>query len=204
MGDGVRLCPIVLDVLHRTGFPAPCVVDEKLRIDTELLIERLLGKMGDAAHGVDALAVEPRRDALCDAPEVGERRMIPQRLLKERLVEVPDAVGRLFRRDVERDLGEIQIGADARRGGDVRAPRDLFDEELHELLGRLFVDGQIVGDIEEALVDGIDVDVALVHIVEVDAVDLGGIVDVLLHPRPGDDELEMLRHLEHPAAVSHP
>ena len=75
--------------------------------------------------------------------------MIPKRLLKERLVEVPDAVGRLLCRDVERDLGKVQIGADARRGGDVRAPRNLFDEEADELFGRLFIDGKIVGDIQK-------------------------------------------------------
>ena len=40
--DAVRLRPVSFDILHPARFPAPGVVDEQLRVDTEHLITQLL------------------------------------------------------------------------------------------------------------------------------------------------------------------
>ena len=190
LGDGARL-----DALR--------VVDQVLGRHAELAVQKRIVERGHPHQVGRAVFGEARRDARSDAPDVGDGPMPPDLLAKQLLVEVPDAVVDVLRRDIERHLGQEQIGADARGGADA-APREHGVHELaRELAGGLVVQGQIGRRIDEAFVDGVHVDVVGADELEVDAVDLRGDLHVVAHARLGHDVVDALGDLEHAAAVAH-
>ena len=194
---------IGLDVLHAHGFDAPCMVDEDLGVDAELLVERLLGSHGKLAHGVDAHAREPAHGALADTPEISERLVVPEGRLVALLVELAKEVGAVLCRDVEGDLGEVEVGSDATACGDARGGEHVGADALAELARRASVEREVVSHVHEDLVDGVDVDVLRREVLEVDAVDVGGALHVERHARRRHDVVEILGDLEHAAAVAH-
>ena len=200
-GDGVALGPVAFDVPYAAGLAAPRMVDQKLRVDAERFVQQFLRCGRDAAHRVDAVAAEPCGRAARDAPEVGDRAVIPQRFSVALLVEKADVIRCLFGCDVQGDLCKVQVRADPRGGGDVQPVRDF----VHELFCKRYpvraVERQIFRRVDEGFVDRVDMHVLRREIVEVDAVDVRCVVHVQLHPRERDLVGDALRDVGKAAAV---
>ena len=96
----------------------------------------------------------------------------------------------MFRHDVHSDLGQIQVRADARRGGDPGRGEDFPDQFHCEVAGGEFVEFQIRSRVDEHLVDGIDVDVVRRDVFQIDAVNLRTDLDVTRHSRHGNDVIQ--------------
>lgn len=158
--------------------------------------------MGDGAHITQSQALQPASYARADAPEVRERLMVPERLPEGLLIERADAVRRVLRLDIEGNLREVEVRADAAGGGEAETALDFPQQELSRFTRRPLVDHAIACEIDEGLVDGIDKDILLAEIVQVEAVDLSGVVEIELHARRGRDVVQMRRNLEQAAAVA--
>jgi len=197
--DTVGLRPVRLDVSHPAGLPAPGVVDEELGVDTEHPVEQLLvvvfagfaeGAAGDVAHGVEASGFQLPGVALAHPPEVRQGAVSPELFPVTQLIQLGDADAVLIRRnvlrhDVHGHLAEVEIAADARRGGDAGGPQDIQDHGLRQFPGRHPVGLQVTGDIHHHLVDGVDMDILRGDVFQVDVVDLGADLDVPRHPGRG-------------------
>ena len=148
--DAVGLRPVRLDVSHPAGLPAPGVVDEELGVDAEHPVEQLLvvvfagvpeGAAGDVAHGVKSGGFQLPGVALAHPPEVRQGAVIPELFPVTQLIQLGDADAVLIRRnvlrhDVHGHLAEVEIAADARRGGDAGGPQDIQDHGLRQFLRR--------------------------------------------------------------------
>ena len=192
-----------MDVLHGDGLPSPCVVDQKLRVHTELPVEGLLVCLRDPAHGADPETLKPGSRPFPDAPEIRERLVIPERLAVGFLVQYPDEIVCVLGCDVQRDLGQIQVRTDPAGGTHPDASGHLVHQEQRHLFRRLPVPLQIARNVQKGLVDGIDVDVLRGDVSDIDAVDLRRVIDVLLHPWRRHDVIDPLGDLEDAAAVAH-
>ena len=106
----------------------------------------------------------------------------------------------VLRLDIERDFAEEEVGADARRRADSRCIVDTVDGLDGDLLRRALVERKVGGDIDEALVDRVDVNVLRRKHLQVDAVNLGRDLHVALHARLGLNVLDVLWDLEDAAA----
>ena len=107
----------------------------------------------------------------------------------------------VLRRDVERYLGEEQVRTDARGGADARVGQHRVHEHDGELLRPHPVQRKVRCRVDEALVDGVRVDVLRRHVAQVDRVDVGRHLHVALHARTCHDVVHALGNLEHAAAA---
>ena len=197
--DAVGLWPVGLDVLYPAGFPAPGVVDEELGVDAEQPVEQLLvvvfagfpeGAAGDVAHGVKSGGFQLPGVALAHPPEVRQGAVIPELFPVAQLIQLGDADAVLIRRnvlrhDVHGHLAEVEVAADARRGGDAGGPQDIQNHGLRQLPGCHVIGWEVAGDVHHHLVDGVDMDVLRGDVFQVYVVDLGADLDVLRHPGRG-------------------
>ena len=200
-GDAVGLGLVGLDIGNGAGLPAPGMVDEQLGVDTEELIEEgfvMEGgglshrAAGDIPHGVEAVGLQGSLVALPHPPEVGEGAVIPQKGAVGVLVKLRDAdtvgVGLgVLGHDIHGHLTEVEIGADACRGGDARLPQDVADDAAGEVVGGKAALLQIGSRVDEDLVDGVDVDILGGDVLKVDLIDAGAVLHVVGHAGRGDD-----------------
>ena len=117
----------------------------------------------------------------------------PERLFVQ--LRHPDPVpvgGHFFRRDVHGDFRQVQVGANPPGGGDARLPQYAADDGGDQLVGSHAVQGEVGRQVHKGLVDGVDVDVLGRQVLEVDAVDLGGHLQVPGHPGHGGDVLHLV------------
>ena len=192
---------IVFDVGHGGALPAPGVVDEQLRVDAEGLVQHALVGVGHLAHGLYAQPLQPPDRALAYAPEVRHGPVIPQRLPVAVFAEDADEVACVLGDDVQSHLGQIQIAADAAGGGDAQGVFDICHDGHGKLPCVHLPGGEIIRYVHEHLVYGVYMDILRRRVLQVDAVDPGGIVDIQGHPGRGGDVFDALGDLEHPAAV---
>ena len=204
--EALGLGLVGLAVRNLRGFPAPGVVDQKLRVDAEEAVEELLvvdggggahRTAGDVAHGGHAVLGELARGSAADAPEVREGFVAPQLLAVGALVEDGDADavfirGNMLGHDVHGDLGEVEVGADAGGGGDAGLREDVEDHLAGELRRGHVVEREVVGDVDEDLVDGVHQKVLHGDVAQVDLDDPLRVLHVVLHARRGDDQVELL------------
>ena len=121
--------------------------------------------------------------------------MAPQPPPVAPLVQLRDAHPVLVRRhvlgpDVHGHLGQVQVGAHARRGGDAGGLENVQDDRAGQLPGRHVVGVQVVGHVHEHLVDAVGEDVLRCDVFQVDAVDFGAPVDVVGHPGRGHQVIQ--------------
>ena len=195
-GGALRL--VGLDLGDGAGLHAPGVIDEVLGVHPELAVEHVRIHLGDA------LQIEHPSDARPDVPNVGDRPMPPDALAERASVKLPHAIRRVLGRDVERHLRKEQVGADAHGGRDARLREHCRAQGVGELAGRQVVQLQVGRGVDEALVDGIRVDVLDGHVAQVGAVDLRRHLHVARHARLGRDVVDPRGNLVEPAAVFHP
>ena len=114
--------------------------------------------------------------------------MVPKLLAITHLVQFGDAHtvfvgGYVLGNDVHGHLAEVEVGSDAGGGGDARLAQHMRNHAPSQFVGAYLVCSQIVGDIHEHLVDGVDMDVLGGYVLEVDAIDACAVVDVVGHAR---------------------
>ena len=193
-----------LDVRHGAGLPAPGVVNEQLRVHAKEPVEQILaaahpvlphGTAGDVPHGEQPVGLQLPGIAPAHPPEVRQRTVRPQLAAVAQLRQFRHAHTVLVRRgvlgqNVQGHLAQVQVGADARRGGDAGLGEDLLDDGGGELPGVHAPGLQVGGGVDEHLVDGIDVDVLRRGVAQVDAVNLRAAFHVAGHAGRGADEVQ--------------
>ena len=201
--DAVGLRLVGFNVRNGARLPTPGVVDEQLRIHAKELIQHFIvlhGLAGHIAHGEHPMLLQLSCITPADTPEVRERAVAPERAPIAHLVQFcdPDAVAvsrNMLCHDVHSDLAEVHVGADACRGRDARGGQNVQNDFHGELAGCKFVGAEVVGCIDEHLVDGIDMDILRRHILQVHIVDLGAGFHILSHLGRGynivDSQLRM-------------
>jgi hypothetical protein len=171
------------------------VVDEDLCVHAENLIQTIFsvdGKPCQVPHGVDAVGFQPLDGAGTGHPEIRQGSVVPQQIPVGLLVQLCNADAVLVRRDmlchnIHGQLCKVEVGADACRCGDAGVVQHLPHHGHGKLVGAHVVIGQIARHVNENLVDGVGVDVRRGHIFEVGLVDLGGHVQIPLHPGRRND-----------------
>ena len=184
------------------GLHAVRMIDEILGVDPKLTIEHLLIEPAHAEQVAHTVFFKTSRNARADVPDVGDGAVRPDLLLERRLVENADAVGGMLGRDVERDLGKEQVGPDTGGGADVLLGAHRIYEHHRETLGVDPVEGKIGRDIDEALVDGVGIDVFRGNVAQVDAVNVGRDLHVEPHARRRHDVVDRLGNLKDATAVA--
>ena len=145
------------------------MVDDQLGVDAEGFVEPVLAigvERGtrNVAQSEKLHRLELLRDAFTDAPEIRQRAVCPELFPEGHLVERRDAnavlIGFGFLGfDVHGDLGEEEIGADARRRRDARRVQHVEDHGPRQLASGRAVGLQIAGNVHQHLVDGVGVDI---------------------------------------------
>ena len=201
--DAVGAGLVAFDLLHAAGFAAPCVVDEDFCIHAENLIQTIFSVDGEPCqvpHGVDAVGFQSLDGAGTGHPEIRQRAMVPQQIPVGLLVQLRNADAILVRRDmlchnVHGQLCKVEVGADACRCGDAGVVQHLPHHGHGKFMGAHVVVGQIACHINENLVDGVGVDICRGHIFEVGLVDLGGHIQIPLHPGRRNDVTQTQRRV---------
>ena len=103
-GNGLRFRPICMNFGDRCRFSSPGVIVEQESVDAECFADGFVRRVRDIAHRKEPHALEPSLDAVTDAPEVRERRMLPECPTERFFVEKANAVGGVLRGDVESNL----------------------------------------------------------------------------------------------------
>ena len=162
------------------------MVNQKLRVYAEQAVQKLfiviirlrsLGTPGNIPHRIEAVLRQLSRIPPAHPPEIRQRPVIPQRSAVAHLIQLRDADPVLIRRhvlgrDVHGNLGKIKICSDAGGGGDAGLRQDRPDHPEGQFMGRRLIDMQVVGHIDEHLVDGIDVNILLGNEAQIDLVRL--------------------------------
>ena len=193
--DAVRFRFVGLDVRHSCRFPAPGVIDEKLRVDAQGVVQRVLvggAQPGHVPHGEAAQVFQPLRDAPAHAPEVRQRPVAPEGFPVGLFVQLRDAHAVFIRlhvlgHDVHGHLGQVQVRPNAGGGSDAGFFIHLMDQPGGQFPAGAFVGLQVACGINEAFVNGIDMDVFRGNIPEIYGIDLRADLLIQQHPGRGGD-----------------
>ena len=158
------------------------------------------GKPCQVPHRINAVGFQPLDGAGTGHPEIRQRSVVPQQIPVGLLVQLCNADTIFIRRDVlchnvHGQLCKVEVGADACRCGDAGVVQYLPHHGHGKLVGAHVVVGQIARHINENLVDGVGVDIRRGHIFEVGLVDLGGHIQIPLHPGRRNDVAQPQRRV---------
>ena len=90
---------------------------------------------------------------------------------------------------IHRHFAEVEVCANSRSCRDTGCREDIQNDLHGKVMGRQLVGGEVVGDIHEHLVDGVDDDVLRCDILHVNLIDAGAVLHVVRHARRRDDEV---------------
>ena len=190
-------------LLDGARFQAPRVVDKVFGVFAELAAQHLGVDGANPRKVVRAVLGQAAGDARPDAPDVGDRAVEPDLALERLVVKLADAVAGVLRANVERHLRLEHVRSDAGRGGDIRnlegAPHQAFCERAR--VGA--VEAQVGRGIDEALVDGIRLQVLWADKLKVAAHDFAADLHVSFHARDGGQVLDARWDVAHATAVAH-
>jgi len=203
LADAVGAGLVAFDLGHAAGLITPCVVDENFRVHAENLIQTIFPvdrKPCQVPHGVDTVSFQPLDRAGTGHPKIRQRSVVPQQIPIGLLVQLCNADAIFVCRNVlchnvHGQLCKVEVGADACRCGDSGVGQHLPHHGHGKLVGAHVVIGQIARHINENLVDGIRVNIRRGHIFEVGLVDLGGHVQIPLHPGRRNDVAQSQRRV---------
>ena len=179
------------------------MVNKDFCVHAKDLIQTIFSMDGEPCqvpHGVDAMSFQPLDGSGTGHPEIRQRSVVPQQIPVGLLVQLCNADTIFIRRDVlchnvHGQLCKVEVGADARRCGDAGVVQHLPYHGHGKLMGAHVVIGQIARHINENLVNGVGVDIRRGHIFEVGLVDLGGNVQIPLHPGRRNDVAQPQRRV---------
>ena len=135
------------------------MVNQDLGIHAKLSVERLFGSHRKLSHRMNPHARQPLRRALAHAPKIGDGPMIPERRFVAFLGELPEEARTMLGGDVERDFGEIHVGAKPASGRYPCGLHDVIANAFPQLTGRTPIKLEVSCHIHESLVDRIDMDI---------------------------------------------
>ena len=177
------------------------MVDEDLAVDPESLIKEFFvinASLGNVAHGEHAVFLQTVCLSRADLPEVRERSVLPEKVLVRIFIQLCDPYAvpvrrRFFCRDVHGYLGEIQVGPDSDRCGDPCCFQDIPEHGHCHDMGRmfmlllrfLFIEVKIGRRVDEAFVNGIDVNVFGRSIAQQNGINQGRHPLIFRHARRG-------------------
>ena len=145
------------------------------------------GKTCQVPHSVDAMSFQPLDGAGASHPEIRQRSVVPQQIPVGLLVQLRNADTIFVCRDmlchnVHGQLCKVEVGADACRCGDAGVVQHLPHHGHGKFMGAHVIIRQIARHINENLVDGVGINIRRGYIFEVGLVDLGGHIQIPLHP----------------------
>ena len=149
----MRLRLVGLDIRNRTRLTAPRMVDQQFCIHAEHAVQQFFvikfirfskRAADDIAHCGKSLCLEFFRNPVPDAPEIGQRPVLPERFTIAALGEAGDAHAVFIRLhmlglDVHGDFGQIQIRADPGGCGDAGCAQNIQNDCPRQFLRRLAV-----------------------------------------------------------------
>ena len=145
----IRARTVLLNIFNGGWFPSPSVINEKLRIDTERLIQHFLAvwhhrEPCNISHREQAHSFQLSAVSTSDSPKIRKRSMTPQQFTVFHFIELRDTdavlVSRyVFSYDVHRYFREIHIRSDSGSCRDTRSVKHLADHRHSKL-----VRGQLV------------------------------------------------------------
>ena len=146
------------------------------------------------------MGFQPLDGAGTGHPEIRQRAVVPQQIPIGLLVQLCNADAifvcwNVLCHNVHGQLCKVEVGADACRCGDAGVVQHLPHHGHGKLMGAHVVIGQIARHINENLVDGVGVDIRRGHIFEVGLVDLGGHIQIPLHPGRRNDVAQPQRRV---------
>lgn len=163
--NAVRGRPVLLDNINRHRFPAPGMVDDEFCINAKDLIEqgfkdRIKGCPGNISQREQLHRLQSGCDTAADPPEIRQRSVRPKNLSETHLVQFSYAdavlVGFGFLgNDIHGHLGKEQIRADTGRSRDAGVVEHIAYHRHGHLMGGHAVGAQVVGHVNEHLVNGI-------------------------------------------------
>ena len=169
--------PVVFDILHGDRFDPPGMIDQDLPVDPEFTVEPFFviqRHFRDIPHGKQIGILQGPCLSMSDLPEIRQRPVLPEPQFIGVLIQRGDPDAVFVRRcflgdDIHCHLGEIQIGTDACRRRDPGGSKHIaYHGDEHQTCRfhagpsrRLFIEMQIGGGINEAVIDGVDMDVFL-------------------------------------------
>ena len=162
-----RLRLVRLDIGHGYRLISPAMVDQEFRVHAEQFIEQFLvvvvggfadGAPGNVPHGVEPLGLQLFGIARSHPPEVCEGAVIPQQAAVAHLVHGGDTNAALIRLgvlgpDIHGHLRQVQVGSNARRGGNAGGVQHIQHDLPGQLSGGELVSGKVVGHVHQHLVD---------------------------------------------------
>lgn len=113
-------------------------------------------------------------------------------------------VGDFLGRDIQRNLSQKQVRANAGGGAYARFIQHRIHQHYRHFFGRTFIHFQVRRDINKALVNGIDMDVFGRNIAQINPVNLGGYFHILFHAGHGGDVFNVFGDFKDPATIANP
>ena len=190
-----------LDCLNGARLVSPSVVDQKLGIHAEKLIqERFVASFEHTADGATCHVAHRKHSvgfkrsciALANAPEVGQGTVIPKLLAVGDLVKLCNSYavlvcGHLLCHNVHCNLGKIQIGSDTNRGGNSRCRQHVADEHTCKLMPCHSSGFEIARCINEHFINRVNVDILGGYVLEIDLIDPRAVLHIVRHTRRRND-----------------
>ena len=188
---------ICLDIGDGAWLHAPRMVDQQTGIDAEGAVKPLLVPLrpqSDISHGVQSGSLQFAGSTCPHAPKIGEWSVLPQQSPVGQLVQFGNAhpvlIGfNVLGDDIHCHLAQIQVAADACRGGNSGAFQHLQHQPHGKFTGSQPVDPQVGSGVNEHLVDGVDMDILRCHKLQIDSVNFGAGFQVVCHLRLCHDVL---------------
>ena len=195
-----------LDFPHGAGLPAPGMVDQQLRVDPEQLIEQVLimviaglsdGTPGYISHGIESVLLQLLLIAPAHSPEVCQGPVGPEQAAVGHLIELGDpypvpVCRNMFGDNIHGHLCQVHIGADSGCGSDTRLRQDITDNTAGQLMGTDGICIQVIRNIHEHFINGVDMDIFRSNILQIDLIDPGRILHIAGHLRYRADISELL------------
>ena len=177
------------------------MVDEQFGIYTKQIVEQFLivavggfsqGAAGNVAHGEKTVFLQLFCVPAPHPPEIRQGAVRPEHAPVGSLVKLrnPHAVlvgFDVLGSDIQSDLAEVEVGADACGSRDAGGLEHIPDHFHGQIPGGQAVGIQIVGYIHEHLIDGVDVDILGRNVFQVNVVDAGAEFHVVGHPGRRDE-----------------
>ena len=175
------------------------MINEQLRVDAQRLVKQIFigqAKAGDISHGIAAQLFQAGSDSEPHTPEILQGTVAPEKFPVGLFIQFRDADTVLVRgnplgHNIHGDFRQVHIGSYAGGGGNPGVVKHVPDHGHGELMGGHAVGFQIAGDIHEAFVHGIDMDIFITDIFHVDGKDFGADPLIKLHPRPGNNIIQL-------------
>ena len=188
---------IGLHICYGTGFVSPGMVDQKLCVYTEKLIQQIFimkilrlpdRASGHITHGVHSILCQLPGIAPSYTPEIGDRLMSPKLLPVAPLCQLCDPHTICVRchmlgHNIHGDLAQIHIGADPCCSRDTGVSKYIPDHGHGKLMGCHTVCWQISGHINKYLINGIHMDILRCHIFQINIIDSRAVLHIPCHLR---------------------